>query len=200
MAGLTRKLIKDLAKDAGIEIPSEMVDAIIGAHVESRDAAVEKAVEPLAAQIEADKITVQSDGYQEKYEALLKTHEALQTEIVTKETNAKKQAAVRALLAEVKIGEKRHDLILKALAPDLDKIELDKDGKIKDADTLKTTLSTDWAEFVETTEKVPNNTPPTPPQNQSSGVGALKAQYDEAMKAKNIPLAMSLMDQIKKTS
>ena len=51
---------------------------------------------------------------------------------------------------------------MKALSTDLAKIELDKDGKIKDVDALKTSLSTDWADFIETTEKKPAPTP-TPP-------------------------------------
>lgn len=166
MAGLTRKFIKDAAKDAGVELPAEMIDAIIGAHVESRDAAIEAAVKPLNEQLEAAKTGGEDNGYKAKYEAEHTALETLKTEIATKETTAKKTAAVRALLAEAKISEKRHDIVVKSLLPDFDKIELDADGKIKDADKLKTTITTDWAEFIETTEKKPAATP-TPPVKQT---------------------------------
>ncbi len=166
MAGLTRKFIKDAAKDAGIEIPAEMIDAIIGAHVESRDAAIETAVKPLNEQLEAAKTGGEDKGFKAKYEAEHAALEALKAEITTKETTAKKTAAVKALLSEIKISEKRHDIVVKSLLPYFDKIELDKDGKIKDVDTLKTSIATDWADFIETTEKKPSPTP-TPPANKT---------------------------------
>lgn len=166
MAGLTRKFIKDAAKDAGVELPAEMIDAIIGAHVESRDAAIETAVKPLNEQLEAEKGKSGTDEFKTKWEQEVEAHTALKDKIAKDETTAKKQSAIRALLAEVKIGDKRHDLVLKALAPDMDKIELDKDGKIKDVDALKTSITTDWAEFIETTEKKPSPNP-TPPVNKT---------------------------------
>ena len=166
MAGLTRKFIKDAAKDAGVELPAEMIDAIIGAHVESRDAAIETAVKPLNEQLEAAKTSGDDSEYKAKYDAEHAALEKLQLDIASKETKDKKTAAVKALLAEIKIGEKRHDIVVKSLMPDFDKIELDKDGKIKDVDTLKTSISTDWAEFIETTEKVAATTP-TPPVKQT---------------------------------
>lgn len=165
MAGLTRKFIKDAAKDAGVELPAEMIDAIIGAHVESRDAAIEAATKPLNEQLEAEKGKSGTDEFKTKWEQEVEAHNALKDKIAKDEANAKKQSAIRALLTEVKIGDKRHDLVLKALAPDMDKIELDKDGKIKDVDKLKTSIATDWAEFIETTEKkaAPTPTPPIKP-------------------------------------
>jgi len=160
---LTRKFIRDAAKEAGIEsLAKEFEDAIINEHVASRDAAIEKATEPLNEQLEAAKSEDKGDGFKEKYEKLFKEHEALKTDILTKETNAKKQAAVKSLIAEIGISEKRHDLVMKSLSGDLSKIELDADGKIKDVDALKTEITTDWGEFIETTEKKASQTP-TPP-------------------------------------
>lgn len=175
MAGLTRKFIKDAAKDAGIEIPNEMIDAIIDAHVESRDAAVAKAVEPLSEQIEAAKANGDDSEYKTKYELERDELAKLKAEIESNETKSKKTAAVKALLAEIKISEKRHDIVVKSLMPDFDKIELDKDGKIKDVDTLKTSIATDWAEFIETTDKKPAPTP-NPPAN-TGGNGTTLEQF-----------------------
>ena len=159
---LTRKFLKDAAKEAGIELPKELEEAIIDAHVESRDAAVAKAVEPLSEQIEAAKAENADGEYKTKYEKEHADFEAYKQEVAGKETTAKKVAAVKALLTEVKIGEKRHDVIVRALMPELGKIELDADGKIKDVETLKKSITTDWADFIETTEMKGSHTP-TPP-------------------------------------
>lgn len=196
MAGLTRKFIKDAAKDAGVELPAEMIDAIIGAHVESRDAAIEAAVNPLNEQLEAEKGKGGTDEYKTKWEQEVEAHNALKDKIAKDEATAKKQSAIRALLAEVKIGDKRHDLVLKALAPDMDKIELDKDGKIKDVDTLKTSIATDWAEFIETTERVPASTP-TPPVGQVTPLAGLQKQYDDAVTRGDHVGAFAVLNQIK---
>ena len=166
MAGLTRKFIKDAAKDAGVELPAEMIDAIIGAHVESRDAAVEAATKPLNEQLEAEKGKSGTDEFKTKWEQEREAFEKFKGEVESKELNGKKQSEIKNLLKELSISEKRHDIILKALSPDLGTIELDKDGKIKDVDKLKTSITTDWAEFIETTEKKPSPTP-TPPVKQT---------------------------------
>jgi len=184
MAGLTRKFIKDAAKDAGVELPAEMIDAIIGAHVESRDAAIETAVKPLNEQLEAEKGKSGTDEFKTKWEQEVEAHNALKDKIAKDEITAKKQSAIRALLAEVKIGDKRHDLVLKALAPDMDKIELDKDGKIKDVDALKTSITTDWAEFIETTERVPASTP-NPPANTGGNSTTLEQFQKMGMKERS---------------
>ena len=170
MAGLTRKFIKDAAKDAGVELPAEMIDAIIGAHVESRDAAVEAATKPLNEQLEAEKGKSATDEFKTKWEQEHEAFEKFKGEVEAKELNGKKQSEIKNLLKELSISEKRHDIILKALSPDLGNIELDKDGKIKNVDTLKTSLSTDWAEFIETTETKGAFTPDPPTRKDGSSV------------------------------
>lgn len=175
MAGLTRKFIKDAAKDAGVELPAEMIDAIIGAHVESRDAAIETATKPLNEQLEAAKGQSGTDEYKTKWEQEHEAFEKFRGEVEAKELNGKKQSEIKNLLKELSVSEKRHDIILKALSPDLGTIELDKDGKIKDIDKLKTSIATDWAEFIETTEKKPATTP-NPPAN-TGGNGTTLEQF-----------------------
>jgi len=166
MAGLTRKFIKDAAKDAGVELPAEMIDAIIGAHVESRDAAIEAAVNPLNEQLEAEKGKSGTDEFKTKWEQEHEAFEKFKSEVEAEKLNGKKQSEIKNLLRELSVSEKRHDIILKALSPDLGTIELDKDGKIKDVDKLKTSIATDWADFIETTEKKAAPTP-TPPIKQT---------------------------------
>jgi len=175
MAGLTRKFIKDAAKDAGVELPAEMIDAIIGAHVESRDAAIEAAVNPLNEQLEAAKGQSATDEYKTKWEQEVEAHKKFREEVEAEKLNGKKQSEIKNLLKELSVSDRRHDIILKSLSPDLGTIELDKDGKIKDVDKLKASITTDWAEFIETTEKKPADTP-NPPAN-TGGNGTTLEQF-----------------------
>jgi hypothetical protein len=162
MAGLTRKFIKDAAKDAGVELPAEMIDAIIGAHVESRDAAIEAAVNPLNEQLEAEKGKSGTDEFKTKWEQEHEAFEKYKGEIENEKLTAKKQSKVEALLADISIGEKHKPLILEAIQSGISAIELDKDGNIKDIDTLKSSLVTKYSQYIETEHKVPATTP-TPP-------------------------------------
>ena len=167
---LTRKFMKDAAKEAGIELPKEFEDAIFEAHAESRDAAVAKAVEPLNEQLEAAKGQSTTDEYKTKWEQEHEAFEKFKGEVENEKLTAKKQGEIKNLLKELSISEKRHDVILKALSPDLGNIELDKDGKIKNVDALKTSLTTDWAEFIETTETKGAFTPDPPARKDGSSV------------------------------
>ena len=56
-------------------------------------------------------------------------------------------------------------------------IELDKDGNIKDVDTLKSSLVTKYSQYVETTERVPASTP-NPPAN-TGGSGTTLEQFQK---------------------
>lgn len=147
-----------------------------------------------------DELAKLSDGdsFKAKYEAMKEKHDAYVAEIANKETMSKKQAAYKALLAECKISDKRHDAIAKLA--DLNAIELDEHGNIKDADKIKAALTTEWAEFVETTTtKTP--TVPTPPASTTNPLDALKQQYNEAEKRGDVvgmQAALSQIKQIKK--
>ena len=168
MAGLTRKFIKDAAKDAGVELPAEMIDAIIGAHVESRDAAIETAVKPLNEQLEAEKGKSGTDEFKTKWEQEHADFEQYKNEVEAEKLATKKQAAVKALLAELKISDKRHDVVMRAT--DLTEVDLDDKGQIKNADKMREKLTADWSDFIETTETRGAPTPTPPANNGGNGV------------------------------
>ena len=65
-------------------------------------------------------------------------------------------------MQEVGISEKRLDSVLRLC--DVDGVELDDKGAIKDAGKLKDSLKTEWADFVVTKTTEGANTP-TPPVN-----------------------------------
>ena len=186
---LTRKMLKAM----GIE--DEKIDQIIEAHTETVDALksdrdkfkedaeklpnVQKELDTLRAAADKD----DKDPFKVKYEAIKEEFETYKKDITEKETAAKKQTAFRALLKEIGISEKRLDAVLKV--SDLGKIELDDNGGIKDADTLKTNAKQEWADFIVTSGTAGANTanppaPPTPDYDSMSDSDYYKATYEAA--------------------
>lgn len=150
---LTRKFLKAMGID------DEKIDEIVSAHSDTV-AALKETAEQYRADAEklpgvqkeldaARKAAEESgkDPFKVKYEALKEDFETYKTEQTAKETKSAKTAAYRALLKEAGVSEKRVEAVLKVV--DVDGIELDGD-KVKDADKLKESIKTDWAEFITT--------------------------------------------------
>ena len=173
----TRKMLKAM----GIE--DEKIDQIIDAHSETvdalkadRDTYKEDAAKLAAVQKELDELKAKGDdGYKAKYEAEKAAHDALKADIAAKETKKAKTDAYRELLKGANIDEKRIATILRAEAPTIDKIELDADGKIKNAEQYTQSIKSDWADFVVTQSAKGTNTA-TPPAN--GGAATTKTKED----------------------
>ena len=159
---LTRKMLKAM----GIE--EEKIDQIIEAHTETVDGFKDKlndykdkAEKYDSVKKELDDLKDGDNDWQKKYEKEHSDFEAYKTDITAKETKRTKEHAYRELLRGAGVSEKRLDAILKVT--NLDGVELDKDGKIKDADKHTETVKTEWADFVETTstQGAETATPPT---------------------------------------
>ena len=173
----TRKMLKAM----GIE--DEKIDQIIDAHSETvdalkadRDAYKEDAAKLAAIQKELDALKAKGDdGYKAKYEAEKAAHDALKADIAAKETKKAKTDAYRELLKGANIDEKRIATILRAEAPTIDKIELDADGKIKNAEQYTQSIKSDWADFIVTQSAKGTNTA-TPPAN--GGAATTKTKED----------------------
>jgi hypothetical protein len=176
----TRKMLKAMGID------EDKIEQIIEAHAETVDALKDerdnykadaeklaevqkeltKAKETLAkhgegevvAKSESDKVKKEFDDYKNA-----------QTE---KETRQAKERAVRELFKAVGISEKRLDAVMKVT--NLDGYEIDKDGKIKDAEKHTESAKTEWAEFIETTTTKGARTA-TPPAT-SGGTKMTKAE------------------------
>lgn len=163
---LTRKFLSAL----GIE--AEKIDEIIEAHTDTVNAlkderekykkdaetlpAIQKELDDLKEAAEKD----QENPYKAQYEDLKKEYDQYKADVDAKETTAKKKEAYRSLLKQIGVSEKRIDSILKV--SQIDKVELDKDGEIKDADDLKKSLKEEWADFIvqEETKGAETKTPP----------------------------------------
>ena len=170
---LTRKMLKAM----GIE--EEKIDQIIEAHTETVDGFKdkvneykEKAEKYDGVKKELDELKDGDNDWQKKYEKEHSDFEAYKTDVTAKETKRTKEHAVREFLKSAGVSEKRLDAVLKVT--NLDDFELDKDGKIKDADKHTETVKTEWADFIETTSIQGANTA-TPPTN-NGGTKMTKAE------------------------
>lgn len=90
-----------------------------------------------------------AEKWKTKYQALKDDFDAYKTEQAKKETHAAKEKACRAILQKAGISEKRIDSVLRVY--DVDSVELDDKGGIKDADTLEKNIREEWADFIPTT-------------------------------------------------
>ena len=175
--GFSRKMLK------AMNIEEDKIEQIIDAHSETvdalkadRDTYKEDAAKLAAVQKELDALKAKGDdGYKAKYEAEKAAHDALKADIAAKETKKAKTDAYRELLKGANIDEKRIATILRAEAPTIDKIELDADGKIKNAEQYTESIKSDWADFIVTQSAKGTNTA-TPPAN--GGAATTKTKED----------------------
>lgn len=152
---LTRRALKAM----GIE--DEKIDEIITMHTETVDGLkadvakykadaealpdIQKQLEKAQADLEAGK----KDSYKVKYDALKEEFEGYKSEQTKKETRSAKEKAYRELLKQAGVSEKRLDSVLRV--SDVDGMELDDKGAIKDADKLTESIKSEWADFIQTT-------------------------------------------------
>lgn len=176
---------------AALSIEEDKIDEIIKAHSdtvnalkEERDSFKEKAEKYDKAQgdLEAANKKIEDlskdDAYKIKYEALKEDFDEYKKNVETEKSNNSKIAAYKTLLKEIGISEKRVDAVAKLA--ELDKIKLDKDGKIEGIEDLKKSLSEEWADFIVKDGKEGAGTS-TPPEG---GGGAVKTK-EEIMKIKD---------------
>ena len=170
---LTRKMLKAM----GIE--DEKIDQIIEAHSETVDGLKAEAetarstsksdaakIAELQKELEDAKATaLEKEGknpWKVKFDALKEEFEGYKTEEQKKATKAAKETAFRALLKETGVAEKRIAAVVRV--SDIEGIELDEGGKIKDADKIRDNIKNEWADFI-TTETKKGAETVTPPAN-----------------------------------
>lgn len=178
---LTRKMLKAM----GIE--EEKIDQIIEAHAETTDALKKERDEYKAdadkladVQKKLDKanetIAKQGDGEvvpKSDYDKIKKEYDDYKAGIDAEKTHNAKETAYRELLKAAGVSDKRISAVVKVT--DIDAIELDKEGKIKDADARTNNIKTEWADFIETTTTHGAKTA-NPPANNGKGNGKTKEE------------------------
>lgn len=174
---LTRKFLKALGlEDDKIEQIIEEHTTIadrMNAEIEKYKAdaevlpRVQRELEKAQADLEAGK----KDSWKVKYEAVKEEFEGYKSEQTKKETRSAKEKAYRELLKQAGVSEKRLDAVLRV--SDVDSVELDEKGTIKDADKLTESIKSEWADFIGTTS-IQGAQTATPPAS-TGGNGMTKA-------------------------
>ena len=172
---------------SALGIEAEKIDEIINAHIEVVDGLKEerdnfkkdaeklvdvekeltKAKEKLAKNGEGETVA------KEDYDKLKQEYDDYKADITAKNTRTEKENAFRELLKSVGVSEKRLNAIIKV--SDIDGLELDKDGKIKDAEKHTENVKSEWADFIETTTTTGAKTA-NPPANNGKGTGKTKEE------------------------
>lgn len=166
---LTRKFLSAM----GIE--EEKIEQIISAHTEvtnalkeERDSYKEKAEQYATVKKELNELKKQTEEGEDKnpwkvkYDALKEEFDGYKSDIEKKQTEANKSKALKSLLKEIGISEKRIDAVAKVT--DISSITLGEDGKIVDVDKLKSSLTKEWSDFI-VTENEQGAKVATPPAN-----------------------------------
>jgi hypothetical protein len=166
----TRKFLSAL----GIE--ADKVDEIISAHTEVTDALKQERDQYKAdaeklpgVQQELNDLKSTTDGkntWKVKYEALKEDFEDYKNQQTAKETKANKEAAYKVLLENAGVAPKRIAAILKVT--DLDSVELDDSGNVKDADKHTKAIKEEWADFIQTIS-TKGTTTANPPSTSGKG-------------------------------
>lgn len=184
---LTRRMLKAM----GIE--DEKIDEIITAHSETVDALKEQRDQYKA---DAEKLPgvqnelkslkdaesknggsaweVKYNAIKEEKEKVEKDFKAFKSATEAAQTKAAKDKAYRAMLKEIGVSEKRIDAVMKVT--NLDSIELDEQGAIKDLDKAKENAQTEWSDFIQTTTTKGADTS-TPPTNTGTGKMSMQDIY-----------------------
>lgn len=168
---LTRKMLKAM----GIE--DEKIDQIIEAHTDTvnalkdeRDELKDKVSTLADVQKELEEVKKNAsdsgkDAYKVKYEALKEEFTAFKNEVTANQTKAAKESAYKAMLKEIGVADKRIDSICKVT--DFDSIEIDENGKIKDAENVTEAAKVEWADFIQIA-KEKGADPANPPKNEGT--------------------------------
>lgn len=164
---LTRKFL------AALGIEDDKVDEIIQAHtdtvnglkdeIEKYKSDAEKLPAVTKERDDLKKASEETDGknpYKVKYDALKEDFAKYKQDIEAKESKAKKDSAYKALLKEAGVSEKRIDAILRV--SDVDALELEADGQVKNHDDMVKTIKSEWSDFIVSEGKGGANTA-TPP-------------------------------------
>ena len=193
---LTNAHVKEILSKAGVDAENmkAAVTEIIEGHTtsiealrEERDSYKTKAeeAEKLSKQLEKAQKDLKSyqdnegkDVFKVKYEELKADFDAYKKNISEKEVKSKKEKACRDMLKEAGIPDKRIDKILKVT--DVDSIDFDDDGNVKDKDTLIDGYKTEWSDFIEVSETRGANTAKPPVNN-----GGTSLTKEDIMKIKD---------------
>lgn len=177
----TRKMLKAM----GIE--EEKIDQIIEAHVEvvgslkdERDEYKDKADKLEVVEKELKSLKADNEGisWKEKYDKVQQDFDAYKEKQKAETERQKTVNAYKEVLKKTGVSEKRIDSIIKI--SDLSNIKLDKDGNIKNEDSVVENIKTEWSDFI-----VKEGTKGADVENPPKNTGGTKMTKDEIFKIKD---------------
>lgn len=130
---------------------------IVNGLMDEKDEAIQRAEK-------AEKAAESAKAEKETAEKALTDYKAQQTQ---KDTHAAKEAKFRELLKAAGVLDKYADRVVRLSGEDIDKLELDDKGEVKDAKKHTDSLKADWSDFVGTTTTTGAKVD-TPPTNTGS--------------------------------
>lgn len=130
---------------------------IVNGLMDEKDEAIQRAEK-------AEKAAESAKAEKEAAEKSLTEYKAQQTQ---KDTHAAKEAKFRELLKAAGVLDKYADRVVRLSGEDIDKLELDDKGEVKDAKKHADSLKADWSDFVGTTTTTGAKVD-TPPTNTGS--------------------------------
>lgn len=193
MSTLSKKFL------AGLGIDEDKADLICERHKEvlneiitERDELKEKAEKYDDAQTQLNKYKKaeqdaanngEKDPWKVKYDALKEEFDNYKTGIETEKVKAQKTEAYKQLLKNAGVSEKRIDAVIKV--SDVDSIEFDEKGNVKDSDKITEGIKAEWSDFIQTSTTEGAKTPNPPASNggEKKDLGKMSmAEYIQARK------------------
>ena len=167
---LTRKSLKAMG------LTDEQVDSIVEMHTETVDGlkdklktAEEKATQLDGVQKGLDALKAKGgDDYKARAEKAEKALNDYKAEVAAKETKAAKEQAVRAYFEGKSITGGNLNIAMRGAKDEINGLELDADGKIKDTTVLDALVGGEYAALVVTTQTRGANTATPPAGNGGS--------------------------------
>lgn len=160
---LERKTLREILEDETTDTSGKLKKILDVLHKET-DTLQNQLDEKDAAIAKAEKDRDAANGGKQAAEQALTDYKAQQTK---KDTHAAKEAKFRELLKSAGVLDKYADRVVRLSGEDIDKLELDDKGEVKDAKKHADSLKADWSDFVGTTTTTGAKVD-TPPTNTGS--------------------------------
>lgn len=152
-----------------MDIPEEKIDQIVEAHRDTingltaerdqlkSEVAELSGIKEQMANANAELSKLKEGDWENKYNTLKSEYDTYKADTEAKATQTAKSNAYRQLLLDAGISDKRITAIMKV--SDIASVELDKDGNIKDAESITAKVKEEWADFIVTKHEEGANTP-----------------------------------------
>lgn len=155
---LERKTLREILEDETTDTSGKLKKILDVLHKET-DTLQNQLDEKDAAIAKAEKERDAANSGKQTAEKALTDYKTQQT---AKESRAAKESKFREQLKAAGVLEKYFDRIVRLSGEDIDKMELDSKGNVKNADKLAESLKTDWSDYVgsTSTKGAPVDNPP----------------------------------------